>query len=282
MDRRPIPLADPTPTVIPIRGPDEAQRLDFGDLSDFFNPFLHHFVREALRGGGEVWVSREGSAVSGLLIYNVVERVGSIFTRDTRVAETLFGVKDHAALFSEFPLGVKPETYHICAADLAGEMGRHHFAHPVRMAREPEQPAILRMLHEMYGRIDTSWLQACSPEDDKCFVVEVAGEIAGVGWVSVVGSYGRLHSLSVRPHCRRIGIGSDLWHARMLWARRAGARKVISEISEHNIASLAIATAGGMQRTGRMFLSHGPGGGPTPASTLGTPAERADLVRHVD
>ena len=275
-------LGSPALPVSPIIGLHEARRQDFGDLSDFFNPFLHHFVREALRGGGEVWVSKGDSTVNGLLIYNMVEKVGSIFTRDTRVAETLFGLKDQAALFSEFPLGAKPETYHIYAAVSPGEMDRHHFAHPVRMAREQERPAILRMLHEMYGRIDTSWLQASSPEDDKCFVVEVANEIAGVGWVSVVGTYGRLHSLSVRPHYRRIGIGTDLWHARMLWARRAGARRVISEISEHNIASLAIAIAGGMQRAGRMFLSRAPGDGSSPASALGAPAERADLVRHVD
>lgn len=230
----------------------------FGDLSEFFNPFLNRFAREALRGGGEVWLSKESLTVKGLFLYNTVERVGSIFTRDGTLAAAFFGVKDRASLFSEFPLGTKPEIYHIYAAEPSGDPNPHRFAHPVRLARATDRPAIVRMLNQMYGQIDTSWLRASSPEGDQCFVVEVGGEIVGAAWVSVVGPHGRLHSLSVKPHYRRIGIGTDLWHARMQWARRAGARQVITEIWEHNAPSLAIATAGGMRRIGRIFLSHRP------------------------
>ncbi len=260
----------------------EARQLVFGDLSDCFNPFLPRFVREALLGGGEVWVSREDSVVDGLLLYNVIERVGSIFTRDARVARRLFDVKAAGAFFSEFSLSTKTEIYPVFAVEPTEGADTHPFAHPVRMARRSEQPAIIRMLNEMYGPIDTRWLQIASREEERCFVVDVAGEIAGVGWVSVVGAHGRLHSLSVRPHYRRIGIGTDLWHARVLWAQKAGGRRVISEISELNVASLAIARAGGMRRIGQQFLSHNSAGGPIPVSPLGSPAERADLVGHVD
>ena len=261
-----------------IAGPDEARGLVLGDLSEFFNPFLDRFVRDAVRGRGEVWVSKRDDVTDGLLLFNALEKVGSIFTHDPTVAETLYRLKEGVALFSEFPLGAKPEMYHVLAAEPAGESEPHRFAHIVRMARPAERPAIARILDEMYGPLDTSWLQATSGDGDRCFLVEVAGEIAGVGGVSVVGPYGRLHSLSVRPHFRRMRIGTDLWHARMLWARRAGVRRVLSEISEHNAASLAIARAGGMQRVGRMFLSHRP----APASGDGGPAVRTDLVRHVD
>ena len=260
----------------------EARQLVFGDLSDSFNPFLPRFVREALLGGGEVWVSREDSAANGLLLYNVIEKVGSIFTRDARVARRLFEVKAAGAFFSEFSLSTKAEMYPVFAVEPAERADSHPFTHPVRMARRSDHPAIIRMLNEMYGPIDTRWLQVASREEERCFVVDLAGEIAGVGWVSVVGAYGRLHSLSVRPHYRRIGIGTDLWHARILWAQGAGARRIISEISEHNVASLAIARAGGMRRIGQQFLSHKSGGAATPVLPLGSPAERADLVSHVD
>jgi GNAT superfamily N-acetyltransferase len=278
MDPSSLPLLATSRPPLRISGEDEVKGLVFGDLSDFFNPFLGRFVRDALHGGGEVWVSKENGTVIGLLLFNGMEKLGSIFTRDPAAAETLYRLKEGAALFTEFPPSAKAEVYHVMSTDPAAETKPHHFIHVVRMARPAEEPAIARMLNEMYGQLDTSWLQAVSREGDRCFLVEVAGEIAGVGWVSVVGPHGRLHSLSVRPHYRRMRIGTDLWHARLLWARRAGARRVLSEISEHNAASLAIATAGGMHRVGRMFLSQRP----APVSADGRPAVRTDLVRHVD
>ncbi|MGC2289743.1 MAG: GNAT family N-acetyltransferase [Thermoplasmata archaeon] len=265
MDRRLTPSSDLSPTVVQLAGAHDARSLVFGDLSEFFNPFLHHFVQEALGGGGEAWVAQQGSVVRGVLVYNVVEKVGSIFTRDRAVAESLFALKDHLALFSDFSLGPRTELYHIFGSDVEKATHPHRFAHPVRMARKSDRPTVVRMLQEMYGRIDTSWLQAF-PQEEKCLVVEIGHEIAGVGWVSVVNGHGRLHSLSVRPRYRRLGIGTDLWHARMLWACQAGARQVLSEISEHNVASLAIATQGGMQRMGQMILSYRSGGRPTVAS----------------
>jgi hypothetical protein len=57
---------------------------------------------------------------------------------------------------------------------------------------------------------------------------------------------------------------------------------VISEISQHNVASLAVATAGRMQPIGRQFLSFKPGERTTPASALGSATERAHLVGHID
>jgi GNAT superfamily N-acetyltransferase len=266
MNPRLSPTTEPVPRVVAINTLAEAGQLKFGDLSAYFNPFLDHFVREALRGKGEVWVAQEGSTVGGLLIYNVEEKVGSIFARHEAQADTLFALHDPAAIFSEFPLGAKPETYHVYAAELPSTRGPHRFAHKVRMAREEDQPSIVRMMREMYGGIDTSWLQTIPRGSERCFVVPVAGEIAGAGWVSVVNGHGRLHSLSVRPRYRRAGIGTDLWHARMMWAARAGARQVLSEISEHNVDSSAIATAGGMHRVGRLFLSVRSGGGPAPSS----------------
>ncbi|HLY77127.1 MAG TPA: GNAT family N-acetyltransferase, partial [Thermoplasmata archaeon] len=134
-------------------------------------------------------------------------------------------------------------------------------------------PVIVRMLREMYGPVDTSWLEAFPGEaEQRCFVASVAGEIAGVGWVSVASGRGRLHSLSVRPRYRRMRIGTDLWHARRLWAEHVGAQQLISEISEQNVASLAIATAGGMHPMGQLLLCYrSESGGPGRSQVSGAP-----------
>ncbi len=273
MDRRPTSAVSPDPTIVRVTGLDEADRLAFGDLSDFFNPFLDQFVREAFRGGGEIWVSKEGSVVQGLLVYDLIEKVGSIFTRDRSVAEALFGLEDHLALFTDFPLSPRTEIYRIYGMDLPRELVPHRFAHSVRLARPDDHPVIVQMMRERYGRVNTSWLEAF-PRDggQRCFVAGVADEIAGVGWVSVANGRGRLHSLSVRPRYRRMRIGTDLWHARRLWAEHVGARQLISEISEQNVASLAIATAGGMHPMGQVLLCYrSESGGPGPSQASGAP-----------
>jgi GNAT superfamily N-acetyltransferase len=242
----------------------EVSALRLGDLSDFFNPFLRHFVEGALGAGGEVWVSIDGGKVNGLLLYNHVEEVGSIFTRVRSVAESLYGLKKRAAMYSDFPLGASVETYLVLAVEAPFRMAAHRFRHPVRMARVTDRPAVARMLVEMYGRIDTSWLDIVPPREEACLVVEIDHAIAGAGWISLANGQGRLHSLSVRPRFRRIGVGTDLVHARIGWAREAGAQRVLTEISEQNVASLAIAMGGGMQRRGQIYLS-GPSPVPLPS-----------------
>ena len=133
----------------------------------------------------------------------------------------------------------------------------------VRTIREEDRTAVARLLVEQFGPVDPRWLGSMPPAGEKGFAVEVAGQIAGVGWVSLVNGQGRLHSLSVRPGYRRLGVGTDLWQARVLWSRASGAGRVITEVSEQNLPSLAIAAQGGMRNAGRMFLYHpryGPAG----------------------
>lgn len=255
MEASSTPLQGPLRNIERLGDPESLALLATSNLSDFFNPFLDHFARTAIRGGGEVWVSKAGPSVEGLLLYNHVERVGSIFTRDPTIAEALAGLKERMAVFSEFPLGARTEVYYLYSVPVPRGSAPHRFRHRVRLARAADHDAILRMLTEMYGQIDTSWLESLPRGDEKCLVVEIDGQVAGAGWVVVVNGHGRLHSLSVRPPFRRLGIGTDLWHARILWAERAGAFQVISEIDDRNVASEAIATAGGMRRIGRMYLS---------------------------
>jgi len=72
-----------------------------------------------------------------------------------------------------------------------------------------------------------------------------------------------------------MGIGSDLLFARLLYARDAGACEAISEISERNAASRAVAERAGMRVAGTVFLyppaSGGAGAGGTGPFAGGTP-----------
>ena len=266
MSAPPLPSSD-SPYRI-TRWPDAASAAEgsLGDLSDFFNPFIPHFITAALRSGGEVWASWAGSDIDGLLLYNEVERVGSVFTRHPAVAQALFETRDPVALFSDFPLTTRTETYHIFRTERSLPVDGHQFAHRVRLARPRDRPRIVQLMQEMYGRIDANWLPVLPSSEEKCLLVEVGNQVVGVGWVAVVNGHGRLHSLSVRPHYRRMGIGTDLWYARVLWAYRAGARDVLSEIADQNVASQAIATSAGMQKVGRLFLSYRPATATSPGS----------------
>ena len=234
---------------------EELGPLSLRDLSDFFNPFLHHFMKEALRCGGEVKVSTIGSEVNGVHLYHDIEKLASIFTRDRVVAETFFRLRDHVGVFSEFELEPRSDIYHIYAADHPGWSGDHRFAHPVRVAQASDQESILALMKDVYGRVDERWLESFPQGAETCFVVDGADEVAGAAWAAVANGHGRLHSLTVRPRYRRTGVGTDLWYARMLWTHRAGAARVLTEIAEQNLPSRAIAEAGGMRRIGQIFQS---------------------------
>lgn len=233
----------------------EVEALSVGDLSQFFNPFLVHFMREMLRVGGDVTLSSDGPNVNGVLLRSAVEQEASIFARDADVAATLFRRVEHAAVFSEFRLDPTSEVYLVYAAELQTWDGSHRYAHPVRAAEPSDRPAILGLMREVYGRFDERWLDVYPCEQEVCFVVDGAEGIAGAAWAAVVNGHGQLHSLSVRPRYRRTGVASDLWHVRMEWARRAGAGSVLCEIAEQNLASRAIAEAGGMRPVGLIYRS---------------------------
>ena len=249
---------DPSFPVRTLIAVEEVDSLSVPDLSDYFNPFLQHFMKEALRAGGEAVVSLDGGEVNGIFTFDVVEKVGSIFARDRWVAEGLFRRRDRLAIFSDFSFAPGAEAYQIFSVELSGPDVPHRFVHRVRVADESDRTPILRLIREMYGPTEESWLRSIPRAEEPCFLVEVGDQLAGVGWASVVNGHGRLHALSVGPRYRRMGVGTDLWHARMMWIRGAGARRVICEIAEHNAPSRSIAVAGGMRPVGTIFLSHRP------------------------
>ncbi|MCI4326198.1 MAG: GNAT family N-acetyltransferase [Thermoplasmata archaeon] len=243
------------PGIGRIGDPGEVEPAEFGHLSEFFDPFLVPFAIDTLRVGGEVWVSRSEVGIDGLFLYVASERFGSIFTLSPAIAEAFSTFHPGASIFSDFPFGPSSEVFGMYRASLDDSPDPHRYSHRVRAAEESDRDDVLGLMRNVHGVVDERWFASLLREGETCFVVDGASELAGTGWVSVAGRSARLHSLTVRPRYRRTGVGTDLWQARVAWARNAGARDVLTEISDHNLPSRAIAEAGGMRRVGEIYRS---------------------------
>lgn len=222
-------------------------------LSDRFGPFLDRFVRMASRVGGRALVAREAGNVVGLLLTDPEDRTASLFTRSADVARALWPERDGLATYAEIDLPLAREEYLVYAGPTDAQPP-HRFRHRVRLLAPEDATAVAELLHEVYGGAPLRWLGIARGEGEVGFGVDLGGQFAGVAWVLVAGEHARLHGLTVRPGARRIGIGSDLLAARLLFAQREGAHGVISEIAAGNAASRAVAERGGMRRAGSLYL----------------------------
>lgn len=241
-------------------------------LSPWFDPFLPLFVRQAVRADGTVRVAGPADAPSGMVIDYPAENVASIFARDPTVAEGLRSLVAGRWVFCETPFEPRGEPYRIHVTDEIPSESSHRFLHRVRVLMAAEIDSTTRLLREAFDRFDERWLRALPGGEETGFVVEVGGSPVGIAWASVAGAHARLHSLFVSPRYRRLGIGTDLLFARLFWARRAGARRVLSEIAEENRPSRAIAERGGMRPAGTIYL-YAPGrtASPTPDQVRAAP-----------
>jgi GNAT superfamily N-acetyltransferase len=246
------------------------EELPLQGLSEWFDPFLRHFCVESIRCGGAVGAAFEGSAVAGLFLYHPAEGTGSIFTRQRPVAEELFRWVDEAAIYTPWELAPGAERYLVYSVSLKEWRGVDVFEFAPRLARAEEGPGVVRLLERVYGDVDRRWLATQTGTTDRCFVAEVDGALAGVAWASLVNGEGRLHSLAVLPQYRRLGLGTELLRARLLWLRAASARHAISEIAERNAPSRRVAEREGMEPCDEIFrhdkrpsrVSVGPPAGP--------------------
>lgn len=237
---------------------DEVDQFPLADLSPWFNPFLRDFMHDSLRVGGEVIVTPVEGLPEGLLLVSPMERLGSIFTRSPEVAQSLLGVRPGLEVFSDLRLGPTGEEYRILKAEVGRTQRDHAFRHPVRRLLSTDIPAVTALMREVHGPVDARWFHDRDAAREVGFVVVIGGAVAGAAWASVSDGHGRLHSLAVRPPFRRVGIGSDLLWARLLWLKAVGARDVVCEIAARNQASLATAARGGLAPVGSIYLYDAP------------------------
>ena len=241
-----------SPVIGRLTSLTELDRAAIGNLS-FFDPFLKHFMKEALMAGGEVHIAENGGNVTGIFLYDGVERTGSIFTRSREVFDAFFGMKSRFACFSELSTEHRREVFHVYTAALADCRYARRFNHEIQVAGNEDLPEIACVMKGIYRHLNTKWIDIAPGEGDRCFVARVSGRIAGVAWLSLEGGVGRLHSLAVSHQHRRLGIGTDLLSARLLWLRAVGARSVFSEIADSNTLSVRLATCAGMRPSVEMY-----------------------------
>ncbi|MFZ1023748.1 MAG: GNAT family N-acetyltransferase [Thermoplasmata archaeon] len=228
--------------------------LEVADLSPWFNPYLRRFAEDAERCGGSVQITREDGAVTGLLVSDPDERVSSIFTRSRELAASCVQNRSTDGMYSDFAFEATAEPFDIYVLSTRGPLSEYRFHHPVRSLRSNDLPAVVDLMREVYGLVNPRWFEGVPRSTEAGFVSEIDGRVAGVGWISTVGRFARLHSLTVRAPYRNLGLGSDLLRARLLWAEQAGVTEVLSEISRLNAASQALAVRSGMRRVGEIYL----------------------------
>jgi GNAT superfamily N-acetyltransferase len=240
--------------LVPVTDPSELEALSGRGLSVWFDPFLARFGRDALLCGGEVWVLRDGADTSTAVFVDRTEGVASVFGRDRRLVEQLVRERRGTAVYTEFDLGPPSEPFDIFVAPLGPGAPSHRFRHPIRIVPPDGMSEVIALMKEVYGRLDDRWFGLARGVGETCFRADVGDTLAGVAFASATGDRARLHSLTVRPGFRGLGVGTDLLFARLLWARQQGLREAFSEISENNRASRAVAAHAGMLPVGRIYL----------------------------
>jgi ribosomal protein S18 acetylase RimI-like enzyme len=226
----------------------------FSNGFSFFEPYLQYFVKEILEIGGEAYVSRASEgAVSGIFMYDDSEKLGTIYTRSREVFDYFYELKPFNFIFSEMQTELKSEIYDIYTVDLENLSFAHRFSYEISMAEKGNVGEIGRFMALTHPGINKRWVSVALENGDRCFIVRLGNEIAGVGWLSFVNGIGRLHSLYVKPQFRRIGIGEDILNARLLWLKSKHARSAFCEISRYNVASSGNVLKAHMRVSGQVF-----------------------------
>jgi len=226
----------------------------FPDGFSFFEPYLQYFIREVLEIGGEAYVSKTSEDnVSGIFIYDDFEKAGTVYTRSREVFDYFYGLKPFNFLFAELRTEVESEIYDIYTIELENHDIIHRFSQEISMADEGQIGEIERFMVLAHPGMNRRWIRVALKNGDKCFVVRLGSEVAGLGWVSFVKNIGRIHSLFVKPQFRRLGIGEDILYARLLWLKSKHARSAFSEISRYNSSSVRIASKAQMKVCGQVF-----------------------------
>jgi len=231
----------------------EIDRLQWTPLSEWFDPLLPLFAKDAIRTGGTVEVGEEDGLVRGLRLSGSSEGVGSGFTRTRAIAERYLGRMEPGGIYLEEAWRSGGELVEVFAADLRDWVSEERIRNPVRIARPQDFPKMRELMRGELGPGVDTWFATLPRAEETAFLCEVDGRAVGVSWLSRVGAYARGHSFLVHPRFRGLGIGSDLLTARMLWLRSTGGRQVVSEIYDGNAASRTAAERAGMALVGRMY-----------------------------
>jgi len=224
----------------------------------FFDPIIHHEVKETLESGGEAILSRGSDGGSyGLFIYDSYEATGTVFTKSRDVFDYFFKLKPASYIFSELEVTDLPkEPWNIWQLDVDKVPLKHRFRHFVSI--ESNVAELERFMAVAQPETNRKWIEVAIKNGDKCFVVRVAGRIVGIAWMSMVGGVARSHGLYVEPHFRRKGVMMDNFQARLIYLKSRHVHTLVNEIAESNVASSKLAEKEGEKIVGRIFLYTSP------------------------
>jgi ribosomal protein S18 acetylase RimI-like enzyme len=222
-------------------------------LSSFSVPYLQYWAKEALEIGGIVQVSKTpGGQISGLFVYDNYEENGTVFAKSREVFDYYYKLKPFSSLWAELQTENPCYQYDILSMDLDDVEFKHRFKHEVVIERRTLEIERFMSLTVHYA-LNPKWVRVALANGDRCFVVRVGSEIAGIAWLSLVDGIGRVPDLYVKPQFRRTGIALDLFFARLIYLQSMHARSYFAEIAHDNEAALKHATKVGMKVSGQIF-----------------------------
>jgi GNAT superfamily N-acetyltransferase len=241
--------------------PAELDRFADPCASEHLAPFLKDFARKAQLAGDPVKVAVAGRRLVGFGTLDREAELGTVLAADAAVAEALrqnlrcldfFSDVRHTEPGKTTPRYNVFETSHILRLDEVPDLD--YDVDLVRRLVAEDLPALEKLVSLVYGVRASRWLGAQVKSGDVGYVARVDGGVVGFAFASLVGSKGRLHTITVHPDHRGRGIGTELVRARLRALAHLGATSVVSEIADWNLASLHIAAEHGFVPVGTMWV----------------------------
>jgi ribosomal protein S18 acetylase RimI-like enzyme len=258
------------PTEVRIRkakSPADVANLQ-GDGSPFFGPFLPVFAERSFSEGDPVVLALAGTTIQGMALLDRESGLGSLFAADDAVVRVLLKRLRMRDFFADgsIPgrlLGAQ-EIDRFTVLQLRNPSAVAYDSSVVRPMTADDVPAVIGIAESVYRSAARRFIASSFQAGDLGFVAVAGSRIVGFGFATVVGSVGRLHTLTVLPTERARGLGKEITNARLSALAALGVDRVILEISKQNVASMRIATHAGFASIGEsIYYSRAPAQAPT-------------------
>lgn len=129
----------------------------------------------------------------------------------------------------------------------------------IRAMAKTDLTTVTRIAQEVYKGKAKKWIHHSFKGGDVGFVAVEGGRVVGFAFATVAGRTARLHTLTVEPHHRSRGLGSELMAARLNTLAALGVEEVLVEISRFNLPSMSIARKAGFVKVGESaYISRNP------------------------
>ena len=241
-------------TFMRLEENDNPETMVLGKMS-YFDPFIKQFMRETLDVGGTVQIALdENKTANCVFIFDPLENTGTVFTKSKALFMQCIENVSNCNIFCELPDEIENEIFSILELDILGSSLNHSFSNEIKMLGKNEIEQVITAMNHIFPGMNQRWIGSAMRNGDICFASLSGTDVTGIGWCSITENIGHLISLGVLPRYRKLGIGTDLLYARLIWMKELGVSKVFSEISDNNTPSRKIADKAGFLETGKIYL----------------------------